>query len=90
MKVYVIIRGLFNRQHISYDSEIKLKTDATLKKLMVEIRKRVNFDFIYLIESKLSNPVIMLNGNSLNLLEDLSTILKEDDEVIILQSLGGG
>ncbi|MHA1200164.1 MAG: MoaD/ThiS family protein [Candidatus Heimdallarchaeaceae archaeon] len=90
MKVYVIIRGIFNRQYISYDSEIKLKNDATLKKLIVEIRKRIHFDFIYLIESKLSNPVIMLNGNSLNLLEDLSTILKEDDEVIILQSLGGG
>ncbi|MHA1145464.1 MAG: MoaD/ThiS family protein [Candidatus Helarchaeota archaeon] len=90
MKIIVATHGRFMNKFLKKDLNIRLKNGSTVKDLLKKVEKRVGLSLIHMLTSNEGSPVILLNGNRIELPEELQKHLKDGDEIHILRSLGGG
>ncbi|MDQ1281067.1 MAG: hypothetical protein QG670_2331 [Thermoproteota archaeon] len=91
MKIIVRVFGEIS-SIIGKRLEVELPERATVNSLTNKIREQTNQRPGYLGEFKIGSKdlSIILNGRSIDMLNGIITLLKDGDEVVIMQPTAGG
>lgn len=82
IKVIGFFQEYVGRKKFSFSINQKTTVQELLERLSPELRKY--------IEENLENSIILINGVSIFNLNNLDTVLKDEDEIIIMPVVGGG
>jgi MoaD family protein len=87
VRVFGEISAIIGKRH-----EVELPAGATVGNLTNKIREQTNQRQGYIGEFRIGSKdlAIILNGKSIDILNGLVTLLKDGDEVVIMQPTAGG
>lgn len=87
VRVFGEISSIIGKRH-----EVELPEGATVGNLTNKIREQTNQSQGYISEFRIGSKdlAIILNGKSIEILNGFVTLLKDGDEVVIMQPTAGG
>ncbi|PKO08482.1 MAG: hypothetical protein CVU40_15510 [Chloroflexi bacterium HGW-Chloroflexi-2] len=90
MEVNLTIHGPIAGQVLRLNTSVQLQEQSTLAQLLKAARPQIGADLSAILRKGSEHPVILLCGEYLELPTALDHPLKEGDEIVILQGIGGG
>ena len=87
VRVFGEISSIIGKRH-----EVELPEGATVGNLTKKIQEQTNQRQGYIGEFRIGSKdlAIILNGKSIDILNGIATLLKDGDEVVIMQPTAGG
>ncbi|MHA2253175.1 MAG: MoaD/ThiS family protein [Candidatus Kariarchaeaceae archaeon] len=89
MKASVHVQGVFRNKHIKKDIDLEITSPTTLEQLLCELTDYIKIDIMDAISKGEIRPNIMINGNMVPE-DDYSVLIKNNDEILVFQAIGGG
>jgi molybdopterin converting factor small subunit len=90
--VRVKVAGFINNKMVTAEFDIRIPESSTLKKLfkLVDKSGKVPARTMSSIMLQPKTPTVLINGDNIDVPDQLDTIIKAGDEIAVMTPLGGG
>jgi molybdopterin converting factor small subunit len=88
--VQLSIHGPIAGRVLRLNTNVQLQNNATFAELLEVVEPQIGVDILTPLREDSYYPVILLNGENLEMPADLEQPLQDGDEVAILQAIAGG
>lgn len=90
IEVNISIHGPIEDRVLRLNTAIKLQEPARLSELLVSVGTQIGIELLTVLREGQEHPVILLNGEHVDLPAGLDHPLHDKDQVAILQAIAGG